>query len=162
MSNLSSKKVQEISSLYESIYSEVLTEEQENNLFGAEWYNIMVEEGLIEGNIIENEELLDEGVWDRLGSAVATYGPKAVNLARKITGFGLGQAAGGKRRILTTGASTATALDPQKAANIVGGAVTGTANVVQGAIKGGIEAATKKKSSGSGSSNSGSTTWSTP
>lgn len=145
MSYLSSKQVRDINSLYESIYAEVLTEEQQNNLFGMEWYNIMVQEGLIEGDIINTEDLLDEGFWDKLGQGIATYGPKALNLARKATGFGLGPGAGGKRKVFTAGAGTATALDPQKAADIVGGTVSGAANVASGAIKGGIEAATKKK-----------------
>jgi hypothetical protein len=145
MSYLSSKQVHDISSLYESIYSEVLSEEKQNQLFMMEWYNAMIAEGLIEGDIVDEEDILNENLWAKAGQAIQKYGPKAMELARKVTGFGLGQGAGGKRRIITTGAGTATALDPQKAADIVTGTVSGAANVVSGAVKGGIEAGTRKK-----------------
>lgn len=145
MSYLSSKQVHDINSLYESIYSEVLSEEKQNQLFMMEWYNAMIAEGLIDGDTIDEEGILDENLWVKAGQAIQKYGPKAMELARKVTGFGLGQGAGGKRRIITTGAGTVAATDPEKAAQQVGGAVTGTANVLQGAVKGGIEAATKKK-----------------
>ena len=145
MSYLSSKQVHDINSLYESIYSEVLSEEKQNQLFMMEWYNAMIAEGLIDGDTIDEEGILDENLWVKAGQAIQKYGPKAMELARKVTGFGLGQGVGGKRKALTIGAGTATAIDPQKAAQQVSGAVTGTANVLQGAVKGGIEAATKKK-----------------
>ena len=150
MSNLSSKLVRDINSLYESIYStEVLTEEKQNELLMIEWYNSLVEEGYIAGGKIDEnceQETLNE-VWGKIAGAVTKYGPKVMQGLRKVTGFGLGQAAGGKRRIVTTGAGTATALDPQRAAEIVGGTVSGAAKVGQGAIKGGIEAAKKPKQS---------------
>lgn len=148
MSNLSSKLVRDINSLYESIYStEVLTEEKQNELLMIEWYNSLVEEGYIAGGKIDEnceQETLNE-VWGKIAGAVTKYGPKVMQGLRKLTGFGLGPTAGGKRKILTTGAGTATALDPQRAAEIVGGTVTGAAKVGHGALKGGIEAATKPK-----------------
>ena len=135
--------MRDINSLYESIYSEVLTEEQHNELLMIEWYNIMVEEGLIEGNIINSRELLDEGIWDKLGQGVAKYGPKAVELAKKagskITGFGLGQSAGGKRRVATSIIGGATVTNPEKAADIVLKTGSGISGAVTGAVKGGIE-----------------------
>lgn len=148
MSNLSSKLVRDINSLYESIYTtEVLTEERQNELLMIEWYNSLVEEGYINGGKIEEnceQETLNE-VWGKIAGAVTKYGPKVMQGLRKLTGFGLGKAAGGKRRIITTGAGTATALDPQRAAEIAGGTVSGAAKVGHGAIKGGLEAATKPK-----------------
>ena len=147
MSNLSSKLVRDINSLYESIYSEVLTEEKQNELLMIEWYNSLVEEGYIDGDKIEEnyeQEILNE-IWSKVAGAVTKYGPKVMQGFRKLTGFGLGASSGGKRRIVTTGAGTATALDPQRAAEIVGGTVTGAAKVGHGALKGGIEAATKPK-----------------
>jgi hypothetical protein len=147
MSYLSSKQVRDINSLYESIYSEVLSEEEQNNLLGIYFYNTLVEDGLIDGEKINescDQESLNE-VWTRIAGAVTKYGPKVMQGLRKLTGFGLGQGSGGKRRIITTGAGTATALDPQRAAEIVGGTVSGAANVASGAIKGGVEAATKDK-----------------
>lgn len=146
MSYLSSKQVKDINLLYESIYAEVLTEEKQNDLLGIYLYNALVEEGLISGEKIDEsyeQETLNE-VWGKVGTAVAKYGPKVMQTLRKVTGFGLGKGAGGKRRILTTGAGTATALDPQKAAEVAGNVAKVTAGAVHGGIKGGIESATKK------------------
>lgn len=149
MSYLSSKQMHDINSLYESIYSEVLSEEKQNQLFMMEWYNAMVVEGLIDGNIADEESILDENLWVRAGQAIQKYGPKAMELARKVTGFGLGQGAGGKRRIVTTGAGTVAATDPEKAARQVGGVVTGTTTALsragQAAMGQAVPAANDKK-----------------
>jgi hypothetical protein len=147
MFHLSSKQVKDINLLYESIYTEVLTEENQNDLLGIYLYNALVEEGLISGEKIDESyegETLNE-VWGKIAGAVSKYGPKVMQTMRNITGFGLGKAAGGKRRIITTGAGTATALDPQKAADVAGQAATTTASTIQGAVKGGIEGATGRK-----------------
>lgn len=147
MSNLSSKQVQDIKSLYESIYAEVLTEEQKDQILFVEWYNSLVEEGLIEGNVITKNELLDEGVWDKLGQGVAKYGPKAMDLLKKagskLTGFGLGQGAGGKRRIATSVIGGATVTNPEKALDIASRTASGVGGAVTGAVKGGVEGVKK-------------------
>jgi len=143
MANLSSKSVQDIKFLYEGIYSQVLTEEQQNEILMIEWYNSLVEEGYIKGDKIEENYGHDQEILNEIWNLIAKYGPKAMNVLRKTTGFGLGQTTGGKRRIITTGAGTATALDPQRAAEIIGGTVSGAARVAQGALQGGIEAGTR-------------------
>ena len=155
MANLSSKLVQDINSLYEGIYSEVLTEEKQNELLMVEWYNSLVEEGYIVGDKIEEayeQETLNE-VWGKIAGAVTKYGPKVMNTLRKVTGFGLGQAAGGKRRIITTGAGTATALAPQRAAEIVGGTISGTARAVKGGVEGAYQGVTQQRPSGTSPQN---------
>jgi hypothetical protein len=146
MANLSSKLVRDINSLYEGIYSEVLTEEKQNELLMIEWYNSLVEEGYIDGNKIEEkyeQETLNE-VWSKVAGAVTKYGPKVMQGLRNVTGFGLGPTAGGKRKILTTGAGTATALDPQRASEIVGGTISGTARAVKGGVEGAYRGVTQQ------------------
>lgn len=147
MSNLSSKKVQDIHALYEGMYQkeETLTEQQVSELIAIEWYNALVEGGIIDGEIITENAAANPNLWTRLGNAIMTGGPKVMRVLQRVTGFGL-KNAGNKRRIVTAGAGTATAIDPQKAAQQVGGAVTGTANVVRGAVKGGWDAATGNNS----------------
>ena len=139
--------MRDINSLYESIYSEVLTEEQHNELLMIEWYNIMVKEGLIEGDIIDNRQLLDEGIWDKLGQGVAKYGPKAVEFLKKagsnITGFGLGKDVGQKRRLATGIVGGATITNPEKAADIALRTGSGIAGATTGAVQGGIEGVKK-------------------
>jgi hypothetical protein len=147
MSYLSSKQVQDINSLYESIYTEVLTEEQQNELLMVEWHNIMVEEGMITGDAINSRESLDEGVWDKLGQGVAKYGPKAVELLKKagskITGFGLGKDVGQKRRLTTGIVGGATITNPEKAADIALRTGSGIAGAATGAVQGGVEGVKK-------------------
>jgi len=146
MANLSSKLVRDINSLYEGIYSEVLTEEKQNELLMIEWYNSLVEEGYIDGDKIEEtyeQKTLNE-VWSKIAGAVTKYGPKVMDTLRKVTGFGLGQAAGGKRRIVTTGAGTATVLDPPQAREIVGGTISGTARAVKGGAEGAYRGVTQQ------------------
>lgn len=147
MSDLSSKKVQDIHALYEGIYQkeETLTEEQSNELLAIEWYNALVEGGIIDGELITENPGTNPGLWTKLGNAIQSGGPKVMRFLRKTTGFGLGKDVGQKRRIITTGAGTATAIDPEKAAQQVGGAIKGTSTVLQGAVRGGIDAATKEK-----------------
>ena len=147
MSDLSSKKVQDIHALYEGMYQkeETLTEEQVSELIAIEWYNALVEGGIIDGEIITENAAANPGMWTKIGDSITKGGPRVMNFLRKVTGFGLGAGTGGKRRALTVGGATAAAIDPQKAAQQVSGAVTGTANVLQGAVKGGIDAATKEK-----------------
>ena len=139
--------MRDINSLYESIYSEVLTEEQQNEVLMVEWYNIMVKEGLIEGDIIDNRQLLDEGIWDKLGQGVAKYGPKAVEFLKKagsnITGFGLGKDVGQKRRLATGIVGGATITNPEKAADIALRTGSGIAGATTGAVQGGIEGVKK-------------------
>jgi hypothetical protein len=129
MSYSQSKQVSHIASLYESVYTESLNEEKQNQLLMVEWYNAMIKEGLIKGSLIENG-IINENVFARIGQAIANQGPKVVPALRKITGFGLGSGVGGKRKALTIGAGTVTATDPPKAANQVSGAVTGTATAI--------------------------------
>lgn len=154
MSELSGKQVKSMKEAYASIYSNVneevseeVSEENENEALMLEWYNALVEEGYIDGSKIEEnceEESLNEGIWSGIAGATTKYGPKVMQTLRKVTGFGL-KNSGNKRRILTTGAGTATALDPKKAAQVVGGTATKTAEVVRGAAKGGYEAAVGKE-----------------
>lgn len=160
MSYLSSKQVHDINSLYESIYSEVLSEEKQNQLFMMEWYNAMITEGLIDGDVVDEEGILDENLWVKAGQAIQKYGPKAMELARKVTGFGLGQGAGGKRRILTTGAGTVVATDPEKAARQVTGAATGAATATNRAIQAASGQAVPASPDRRRNEN-GTTTWST-
>lgn len=61
MSYSSSKQVSHMASLYESIYSQVLTEEQEIKLSIIECYNALLNEGIIDGDLIQNNIALDEG-----------------------------------------------------------------------------------------------------
>jgi len=119
----------------EVYYPQKLTEEEQNQLFMIEWCNAMIVEGLIDGDVVDEEGILDENVWARAGQAVQKYGPKAMELARKVTGFGLGPSSGGKRRIITTGTGTVVANDPKKASQQVSGAVTGTASAVNRGVK---------------------------
>jgi len=147
MSNLSSKKVQDIYSLYEGMYQkeEILTEEQVNELIAIEWYNALVEEGIIDGELITENAAANPGFWGKLGNAITSGGPKIMNALRKVTGFGLGKDVGGKRRIVTAGAGTATAIDPQKAAQQVGGVAQGTATATRGAVTGALDALSQKQ-----------------
>ena len=131
MSYSQSKQVSHMASLYESIYTESLNEEKQNQLLMVEWYNAMIKEGLIKGSLIENGIINENlNLSAKIGQAITNLGPKVFPLLRKITGFGLGPGVGGKRKGLTIGAGTATAIDPQKAANQVSGAATGTATAI--------------------------------
>lgn len=63
MSNLSSNQIQQIKSLYESIYQEEekeLSQEEVCDILAIEIYNALVEEGLLEGEII-TETTIKEG-----------------------------------------------------------------------------------------------------
>lgn len=140
MSNLSSQQVQEIKSLYESIYTEVLTEEKQNELLMIEWYNCLVEEGLIENN---SDELLDEGKWEQLGKAVTTYGPKVLGALKQVTGYGtkpttkLGTVVRTGQQIATPTVGLnlgATDTKPGIRDRIVGGVVQGTTGAVKGFV----------------------------
>jgi hypothetical protein len=89
--NQSPKEIRNIANLYGSIYTnkDVLDEEiQELKLFMIEWYNSLVENGLVKGEYFDEEVLLDEDIW----SQIATKGPKVVNTAIKVlkqaTGYG--------------------------------------------------------------------------
>ena len=136
MSYSQSKQVSHMASLYESIYTESLNEEQQNQLLMVEWYNAMIKEGLIKGSLIENGIINENlNLSAKIGQAFTNLGPKVFPALRKITGFGLGPGVGGKRKALTVGAGTVTATDPQKAANQVSGAVTGTATGINRAVR---------------------------
>ena len=131
MSYSQSKQVSHMASLYESIYAESLNEEKQNQLLMVEWYNAMIKEGLIKGSLIENGIINENmNLFAKIGQAITNQGPKVLPVLRKITGFGLGPGVGGKRKALTVGAGTVTATDPQKSANQVSGAVTGTATAI--------------------------------
>jgi len=140
MSNLSSQQVQEIKSLYESIYTEVLTEEKQNELLMIEWYNCLVEEGLIENN---SDELLDEDKWQQLGKAVTTYGPKVLGALKQVTGYGtkpttkLGTVVRAVQQAATPTVGLnlgATDTKPGIRDRIVGGVVQGTTGAVKGFV----------------------------
>jgi len=143
MSNLSSQKVQQIKSLYESIYREVLTEEKQNELLMIEWYNCLVEEGYIVGDKIEEtyeQETLNE-VWGNLGAAVTKYGPKVFGALKQVTGYGtkpttkLGTVvrAGQQAATPTVGLNLgATDTKPGIRDRIVGGATQGATGVAKG------------------------------
>ena len=134
----SKQVVSHMASLYESIYTESLNEEQQNQLLMVEWYNAMIKEGLIKGSLIENGIINENmNLFAKIGQAITNQGPKVLPALRKITGFGLGPGVGGKRKGLTIGAGTVTATDPQKSANQVSGAVTGTATAINRAVRAG-------------------------
>ena len=133
MSRLTTNEIKTLMEAYQEVYSpKNLTEEDQNNLLMIEFYNALVEEGFIGGKIIDElyETEILENLSTRIAGAVTKYGPKIGSALQKLTGFGTGPGAGGKRRALTIGAGTATAIDPQKAANQVSGAVTGTASAI--------------------------------
>lgn len=139
----SAKQIKEIQYLYESIYMQNLTENQKNELLMVELYNALVEEGFIDGYIIE-DGILYEGVSVKVAKAIEKYGPMVGRTLQRFTGFGLGQSAGGKRRIITTGAGTAAVLDPEKARERAGDIFRGTVSAIghgASAIHRGIKAA---------------------
>jgi hypothetical protein len=134
MSN-NSRQTQDLRYLYETIYSESLVED-ENDLLMIEWYNSLVEEGLINGDLIENG-ILSEGVWDKAGAALSKYGPRAFNAAKtvfkQVTGVGtkpttkLGTSVRGGQQ-LTTGAVTASPDARERISGAAKGAVQGAMN----------------------------------
>ena len=139
MSSLSPKQVGEIKSLYESIYEpkeeeslieEAIFEVTEDQI--RESVRIDIDETLKEyGDTLTEEEyeLVEEVLLEvvkKLKQSTSILN-KIQNIGSKITGFGL-KNAGNKRRIVTTAAGTASALDPQKAVNFghgIGGAIKG-------------------------------------
>ena len=140
MSSLSPKQVGEIKSLYESIYEskeeeslieEAIFEVTEDQI--RESVRIDIDETLKEyGDTLTEEEyeLVEEVLLENLKKLKQSTSMlnKIKNIGSKITGFGLGKNLGGKRRITTAVAGTATALDPSKVVNFghgVGGAVKG-------------------------------------
>ena len=136
MSRLTAIEIKNLMEAYQEVYShQKLTEEEQNQLFMIEWCNAMIDEGLIDGDVVDEEGILDENVWTKVGQAVQRYGPRAMELARKVTGFGLGPSSGGKRRIITTGTGTVVATDPKKASHQVSSAVTRTASAVNRGVR---------------------------
>jgi len=134
MSN-NSKQAQDLRYLYESIYSESLVED-EDELSMIEWYNALVEEGLIGGDLIQNG-ILSENTFAKIGAAVTKYGPRVFNAAKtafkQVTGVGtkpttrLGTAVRGGQQ-LTTGAVVASPDARERIAGAATGAVQGAMN----------------------------------
>jgi hypothetical protein len=138
MSRLTTNEIRNLMEAYHEVYSpQNLTEEEQNNLFMIEFYNALVEEGFIDGEIIEelNEEQILENAWTRIAGAVQKYGPKIVPLIKKITGFGLGPGVGGKRKAIAAGSVGSTIAGPEEAAKNVSGAVTGTASAINRGVR---------------------------
>ena len=134
MSN-NSKQAQDLRYLYESIYSESLVED-EDELSMIEWYNALVEEGLIGGDLIQNG-ILSENTFAKIGAAVTKYGPRVFNAAKtafkQVTGAGtkpttrLGTAVRAGQQ-LTTGAVVASPDARERIAGAATGAVQGAMN----------------------------------
>jgi hypothetical protein len=134
MSN-NSKQAQDLRYLYESIYSESLVED-EDELSMIEWYNALVEEGLIGGDLIQNG-ILSENTFAKIGAAVTKYGPRVFNAAKtafkQVTGVGtkpttrLGTSVRGGQQ-LTTGAVVASPDARERIAGAATGAVQGAMN----------------------------------
>ena len=134
MSN-NSKQAQDLRYLYESIYSESLVED-EDELSMIEWYNALVEEGLIGGDLIQNG-ILSENTFAKIGAAVTKYGPRVFNAAKtafkQVTGVGtkpttrLGTAVRAGQQ-LTTGAVVASPDARERIAGAATGAVQGAMN----------------------------------
>lgn len=140
MSSLSPKQVSEIKSLYESIYEpkeeeslieEAIFEVTDDQI--RESVKIDIDETLKEyGDTLTEEEyeLVEEVLLEVVKKIKKTTSilNKIKNIGSKITGFGLGKNLGGKRRLTTAVAGTATVLDPSKAVNLghaIGGALKG-------------------------------------
>ena len=125
----SSKQVQTIRSLYESICTEPLTEERQNKLLMIELYNTLVIEGFIKGSLIENE-VITEGAWTKIGGAVTKYGPKIgpaiASAASKLTGFGQPLTKKTVAKQVVSGlAGGSTITNPQRTYNTVSGGIQG-------------------------------------
>jgi len=133
--NQSPKEIKNIANLYTSIYTnkDVLDEElQELKLFMIEWYNILVEKGLVKGQYFGEEVLLDEGFWDQ----VATKGPKVVKavgqVLKQVTGYGTKP---------TTRLGTAVRIGQQSATPLVAFDAGGTRTRLQRGVEAGVKKA---------------------
>jgi hypothetical protein len=133
--NQSPKEIKNIANLYTSIYTnkDVLDEElQELKLFMIEWYNSLVEKGLVKGQYFGEEVLLDEGFWDQ----VATKGPKVVKavgqVLKQVTGYGTKP---------TTRLGTAVRIGQQSATPLVAFDAGGTRTRLQRGVEAGVKKA---------------------
>lgn len=159
MSDLSPKKVQDINSLYTSMYKRELTVEQrqlqalneeinsyyseeewkeiyEMTEFMVKWHNALVSEGLIEGRII-NEEVLAENVGAGVKWATTAWNA-ARPVIKQVTGFGTqAQTRTGRALRAVQQLAVPALMGNEQARGALWGAVTG-------AVKGGYEGAKTK------------------
>ena len=174
MSNLSSKKVQDIQSLYESIYQEVqegaetISEEDFCNILAIEICNALIKEGLLEGEVI-TETTIKEGKLGTAWDITKTVIKQGTGLFTKPT-TKVGMAARGAQT-LATGAALS---NPVRAWNTVAGAVKGAfGGATQPPGGGPVDAANRAIQAAQGkavpaandtkkNNGSGTTTWSTP
>ena len=151
MSSLSPKQVGEIKSLYESIYEpkeeeslieEAIFEVTDDQI--RESVRIDIDETLKEyGDTLTEEEyeLVEEVLLEmareiKKGMNIVN---KIKNIGSKITGFGLKNARGNKRRIRTTAAGTASALNPKQTVDVghgIGGSIKGAFTGFMRGLKG--------------------------
>lgn len=137
MSNLSSSQVKKIQSLYEGIYQkeEELSQEDVCDILAIEIYNALVEEGLLDGEIITENSVLE----GKLMTGLKMIG----NVLKQVTGIGT-KPTTKVGKVVRTGQTLATgaaAIQPVRTANIVTGAVTG-------AVKGAYSGATQPTGGG--------------
>lgn len=140
MSNLSPSQIRKIQSLYEGIYQreeKELSQEEVCDILAIEIYNGLVEEGLLDGEIITENSVVE----GRLMTGIKMIG----NVLKQVTGFRtkptteLGKKVRLAQMVGTgaiSGASVANPEAPQRILNTATGAVTG-------AVKGGYEGATR-------------------
>ena len=151
MSSLSPKQVGEIKSLYESIYEPKKEESLiEEAIFEAtddqirESIRIDIDETLKEyGDTLTEEEykLVEEVLLEvvkktKQGMEILN---KIQKIGSKITGFGLGQKLGNKRRIMTTAATVASTLNPKQTVDVghgIGGSIKGAFSGFMRGLKG--------------------------
>lgn len=151
MSSLSPKQVGEIKSLYESIYEPKKEESLiEEAIFEAtddqirESIRIDIDETLKEyGDTLTEEEykLVEEVLLEVVKKAKQGVNiiNKIKNIGSKITGFGLGQKLGGKRRLTTVGATVASTLNPKQTVDVghgIGGSIKGAFTGFMRGLKG--------------------------
>ena len=151
MSSLSPKQVGEIKSLYESIYEpkeeeslieEAIFEVTDDQI--RESVRIDIDETLKEyGDTLTEEEyeLVEEVLLEVVKKLKQSTGilNKIQNIGSKITGFGLKNARGNKRRIITTAAGTASALNPKQTVDVghgIGGSIKGAFTGFMRGLKG--------------------------
>lgn len=124
MSNLSSSQVQKIQSLYEGIYQKEekeLSQEEVCDILAIEIYNALVEEGLLDGEIITENSLVE----GKVRKGVEILG----NVLKQVTGFGTKPTTkvGNIVRDVQKLGTGMVLSQPVRAWNTVSGAVTGAA-----------------------------------
>jgi len=138
MSNLSPSQIQKIQSLYEGIYQreeKELSQEEVCDILAIEIYNGLVEEGLLDGEIITENSVVE----GRLMTGIKMIG----NVLKQVTGFRTKPTTkvGNIVRDVQKVGTGAALIQPVRTFNTLTGAVTG-------AVKGGYEGLTQNPGGG--------------